>query len=211
MKKILNLMLFGILGYFTFLMVKLTIPYFSFENNVAFLRIKQWIIHNKFWKVAFFIHVVTSCFCLIAGFTQFSNKILRNYPKVHRYIGWLYIVVILCFAAPTGLIMGVYANGGVPSQISFITLSLLWIVTTYIAFYSVLKKDYRRHQRFMIRSYALTLSAITLRAWKVVIVFTLRPHPMDAYILVAWLGWIPNILFAEWYIRKLYKIKTKSI
>ena len=88
----------GILGYFTFLMIKLTIPYFTLEDNVAFLRIKQWIIHNQFWKGAFFIHVFTSCFCLIAGFTQFSNKIKSNYPKVHRYIGWLYIVDVLCFA-----------------------------------------------------------------------------------------------------------------
>lgn len=210
MRKIFNIILLGILGYFTFLMVKLTIPYFTLEDNVAFLRIKQWIIHNQFWKGAFFIHVFTSCFCLIAGFTQFSNKIKSNYPKVHRYIGWLYIVDVLCFAGPTGLIMGFYANGGLTSQFAFITLSVLWIATTYIALHSILKKDYRRHQKFMIRSYALTLSAITLRAWKVLIVFAIRPHPMDAYMLVAWLGWVPNLLFAEWYIRSSFKLKVKK-
>ena len=207
MRKTFHIILLLILGYFTLLMVKLTIPYFSFEENVAFLRIKQWIIHNQFWKSAFFIHVVTSCFCLLAGFTQFSYKIRTQYKIIHRYMGWLYIIIVLFFSAPTGFIMGVYANGGLTSQIAFITLSMLWMISTFIAFYAILNKDYQRHQRFMIRSYVLTLSAITLRAWKVLIVFAIRPHPMDVYMVVAWLGWVPNLLLAEWYI--YYKMKTK--
>jgi hypothetical protein len=54
----------------------------------------------------------------------------------------------------------------------------------------------------MIRSYALTLSAITLRARKYGSVFAFEPPPMDVYRLVAWLGFVPNLLFAEWWIRR---------
>lgn len=212
MQKKLNIVSLVLLGFFTILMIKLTLPYLSFEDDVAFLRIKQWIIHNKFWKAAFFIHVITSCFCLIAGFTQFSNKILSKRPKIHHYLGWLYIVIVLCFSAPSGLIMGVYANGGITSQVAFITLSILWIVTTYNALDTVRKRDFQAHQRFMIRSYALTLSAISLRLWKLLIVSAFRPHPMDAYMVVAWLGWVPNMLIAELYIRKKLSIKfSKNI
>ena len=53
----------------------------------------------------------------------------------------------------------------------------------------------------MIRSYALTLSALTLRAWKWGITNSFELPPMDVYRAVAWLGWVPNLLLAEWIIR----------
>jgi hypothetical protein len=53
----------------------------------------------------------------------------------------------------------------------------------------------------MIRSFALTLSAVTLRLWKLGITNTIDIKPMDAYRIVAWLGWVPNLLIAEMYIR----------
>ena len=191
-----------ILGFFSVLMIRITLPYLAFDDHVAFLRIKQWIIHNPVWKSAFYIHVTTSSFCLIAGFTQFSKTLRTRLPAIHRYAGWLYASVIILFAGPSGFIMSLYANGGLLSQTAFTTLSLLWIFFTIQAFRFVKQGNFMAHRNYMIRSFALTLSAITLRAWKFVIVLAFRPQPMDAYMLVAWLGWVPNLLVAEWYIRK---------
>lgn len=192
-----------LLGFFSYLMITITLPYFAFDDHTAFLRIKQWIIHNPIWKTSFYIHVITSSLCLVAGFTQFSMRFLKKFPRIHRLVGWLYVCVILLLSGPSGLIMSLYANGGILSQTAFTTLSVLWIYFTYRAFYFAKAGNYLEHRNFMIRSYALTLSAITLRAWKFLIVLAIRPQPMDAYMLVAWLGWVPNLLFAEWYIRKV--------
>lgn len=203
MKIYLKTVLLLVLAFFTILMVNITLPYFSFDNQTAFLRIKQWVIHNQTWKIAFYIHVISSCICLFAGFTQFSKKFLQTYPTLHRKLGVIYVAVILLLSGPSGFIMSVYANGGVISQAAFITLSVLWMLFTYLGFYYAKNGDFVSHRKFMIRSFALTLSAITLRAWKFGIVFAFRPPPMDVYMLVAWLGWIPNLLLAEWYIRIL--------
>lgn len=59
----------------------------------------------------------------------------------------------------------------------------------------------------MIRSYALALSAITLRLWKWMYANWVDPemellHPMDLYRIVAWAGWIPNLLLAEALIKR---------
>src|SRR5690606_23443496 len=105
-------------------------------------------------------------------------------------------------SAPSGLIMGYYANGGVISQTAFIILSILWIYTTLMAYRAVRNKDFDRHTKFMIRSYALTLSALTLRLWKPGIARIFEIPPMDLYRLVAWLGWVPNLILAEILIRK---------
>ena len=58
------------------------------------------------------------------------------------------------------------------------------------------------HRKWMMRSYALTLSAITLRLWKWGIVKVFEPRPMDVYRVVAWLGWVLNALVAEYIIRR---------
>lgn len=193
-----------LLLFFTALMVNITLPYFSLDDTTAFLKIKQWVIHNPVWKTAFYVHVFTSSFCLLAGFTQFSSYFLKHYPRLHRLVGMGYVGVILLFAGPSGFIMSVYANGGPLSQLAFILLSALWILFTYLGYHFAKKGEMGKHRQFMIRSFALTLSALTLRAWKFGIVLFFRPQPMDLYMLVAWLGWIPNLLFAEWYIRKIY-------
>lgn len=209
MSTTIKLFLYLTLGYFIILMIQVTYPYFSFDDHTAFLRIKQSLIHNKIWKTAFYIHVISSSVCLFAGFTQFSPNILIKKPALHRAMGIIYISVILLFSGPSGLIMSIYANGGWSSQLAFTLLSILWITFTFQGLNTAKKGDFEAHQKFIIRSYALTLSALTLRAWKLGFAITLRPHPMDLYRVVAWLGWIPNLIIAEWYIRT--QLRKKEI
>jgi hypothetical protein len=64
------------------------------------------------------------------------------------------------------------------------------------------KLDFKSHKNYMIRSYALTLSAITLRAWKFLIMNLFEFPPMDVYRTVAWLGWGLNLIIAEYFIFK---------
>jgi hypothetical protein len=191
-----------VLAFFAFLMIRITLPYLSFETDVAFLRIKQWIIHHDIWWIAFFVHVLTSIFLLTAGFTQFYNPFKNKMGSIHRTMGKLYIIVLLFLSGPAGLVMSLYANGGLFSQTAFTILSVLWIFFTMKAYIAIRNRDFTQHGNFMIRSYALTLSALTLRAWKFLLVLLFQLHPMDAYMLVAWLGWVPNLIIAEYLIRK---------
>ncbi|WP_271769984.1 DUF2306 domain-containing protein [Aquimarina algiphila] len=186
-------------------MLQITLQYFPINFDVAFLRIKQQYIHLTHYKIAFYIHVTFSIFSLFAGFTQFSKKIRTKLPKIHKSIGWIYLVSVLIFAAPSGLILGYYANGGFWSQLAFCILAIGWFWFSLQAFLSIKQKNYRKHQIFMIRSFALTLSAITLRSWKYIIVLAFQPRPMDVYQIVAWLGWVLNLLVAEIIILKHIK------
>ena len=202
LRKALHISLLLLLLIFSGFMIRLTLSYFSFETNVAFLQIKQWVFKeygglvSNIWIVAFYIHVFTSLLALIAGFTQFNRKLLNS--NVHRVIGGVYIVVILLLTGPSGLIMGLLANGGIFSIIAFTLLSVLWWFNTFMAYRTVKQKQYDRHAKYMFRSYALTLSAITLRLWKFTIVnYIYEIPPMDLYRLVAWLGWVPNLVIAE--------------
>jgi len=194
-----------IFGFFCWLMLRITLQYLPIDTDVAFLRIKQEYIGMEHYRVAFFAHVFSAILTLIAGFTQFSTPLRRQYPNLHRYSGWVYAVNVLFVAGPSGLVIGIYANGGWSSQLAFCLLAVLWMIFTGLAIWNIRRGDIPAHRRWMIRSFALTLSAITLRAWKFAIVAAFEPRPMEVYRLVAWLGWVLNLVVAECWIRIIKK------
>ncbi len=207
-KNIVPFLLTGLLAGFSYLMLKITLQYIPVQTDVAFLQIKQSYIGIRPWFICFYIHVYTSMFALLAGFTQFTSRWSLRYRALHRAMGYVYIITVVCISGPASLVMGWYANGGWSSRLAFLLLGILWIGFTAMAWRKALQRDFKAHRHYMIRSYALTLSAISLRAWKVLLVYALHPGPMDIYRVVAWLGWIGNLLVAEWWIKKSSKIRS---
>jgi hypothetical protein len=60
------------------------------------------------------------------------------------------------------------------------------------------KRNFTKHGEWMLRSYALTLSAIMLRSYALLFdVLHIDMHPRNVYITIAWLSWVPNLLVAE--------------
>ncbi len=208
MKKtiLVNSFLLIVLFGFLLLMLQITLYYTDFDMNAGFLRIKQWTFRKypgtlgEIWITSFFIHALTSVFALLAGFTQFQRRFIHN--KWHRHFGIFYIIVVLFLSAPTGLVMSFFANGGISSIIGFIILSFLWIYSTSMAYVKARRQEYVSHAKWMFRSYALCLAAITLRAYKYAYVNWIDPEmdiigPMDLYRIIAWMGWLPNLIVAE--------------
>lgn len=208
-KNIFGITALILLAFFSFLMLRIIFIYIPVKNDAGFLQLKQEYIHITEWRVAFFTHVFTSILVLVAGFTQFSKKFLKQQPNLHRTVGYIYVINILMVTGPSGLLMSFYANGGVSSQTAFVLLSVLWMGFTAMALYKAIKKDFTAHRIFMIRSFALTLSAITLRCWKVLLVNFTDIQPMDRYRIIAWLGWTLNLIIAEWIIYKYFNRKKQ--
>lgn len=206
--KVIKITLLIFYCYFAYLLLLITLQYLPLNFEVTFLKLKREEVKLGYYNIAFFTHVYTSVFLLIFGILQFSKRLRKNRPKIHKLIGKLYILIILLVSGPSSLIMGFHANGGIISKISFIILSILWILFTYLSLYYAKKLNFIKHQKFAIRSFALTLSAISLRLFKFIIVFLWHPLPMDTYRIVSWLGWLFNLLVAEIII--LYFIKNKT-
>src|SRR5882724_2925884 len=179
------------LAFFTFLMIRLTLPYTAMRNGVSFLHSKQRVYHLGYWRISFYTHVFTSCLVLIAGFTQFNPWLLARRPGVHRFMGWIYLVIVTVVSGPAAFFMALYANGGWAARMSFTFLAVLWIGCTIYAGYAAVRRRFFLHGAFMIRSYALTLSAITLRLYTYLLdLTTLNISPREIYILTAWLSWV---------------------
>lgn len=200
-----NLGTFLVLAYASYLLILLSLPYIDGESHTDFLRSKQLIYHIKWWRYSFYIHVFTSPLVIVAGILQFNRWILRNWPKVHRVSGYVYTITVLFITGPAAFLMSLWANGGRISQVSFSTLSVLWILFTYIAYRKIRKGNIRSHLIWNMRSFALTLSAVTLRLY-VYLFNSYGPDmgQLETYILVSYLSWIPNLLIVELLIKLKY-------
>ena len=187
-----------ILGlYFTALMTLITLPYSSFEYDVDFLLSKQTVLHITAWRYSFYLHIFFSIPVLLIGFLQVSSFLLKHSKVIHRWLGKAYAYIVLLISAPSGFIMAIYANGGIAAKISFLSIAVLWWWFTYYAVRQAMDGNLLKHRAFMYRSFALTLSAITLRCYVLLIPQFYHLRGDQLYVLVAWLSWLPNLVVAE--------------
>jgi hypothetical protein len=179
-------------------MVTKVLPYMTFERAINFLGTKtDAVLDRSYFMWAFYVHITSSIAVMGGGIVQFFPFLLRGYPQVHRFIGKIYIGSILLMAAPSGLILAAFANGGLPSKVGFTLQCLVWWWITFVAWQEVMKKRYLKHSEMMLRSYAVTLAAMSLRVESYVMYYLFETKPIETYLTVTWLSWVGNLLIAE--------------
>ena len=158
------------------------------------------VLNNPAWNYFFYQHITLGGLALITGWIQFSQKFRQRYMQAHRIIGKVY--VLACWlSGMAGLYLAFYATGGWMAALGFGCLAIAWLISTTMAFVAIRQKRVTDHKHWMIRSYALTFAAVTLRLW-LPLSFVLSLNFIVAYTMIAWLCWVPNLLVAEWLVRR---------
>ncbi|MFV2092116.1 MAG: DUF2306 domain-containing protein [Hyphomicrobiales bacterium] len=152
-------------------------------------------------RMMFYVHVIASPVALAILPFQISAKLRHRRPYLHRWLGRTYIVMAI-LGGISGLSIGFNATGGPVAQTGFVLLSLLWLGATARGFMLIRAGRVVDHRAWMIRSAALALAAVTLRIW--LPLQLVAGIPFDtAYPIVAWAAWVPNLLVAEYLLRRL--------
>src|ERR1700744_4603117 len=113
--------------FLSYLMLLITLQYIPARTDVAFLRVKEDVVEMLHYRIAFFAHVYTGMFVLLAGMLQFPRYVRQRFPSLHRWSGRIYAYLIILITGPAGFIMGIYGNGGWISRSAFCLLAVLWI------------------------------------------------------------------------------------
>ena len=148
-------------------------------------------------RVGILVHIFASVLALGLGPFQFSTRLRTSRPALHRWLGRLYLGIGVLVGGMAGLAMAAHAFGGPIARLGFAGLALAWLVTGNCAYRAIRAGNVALHRRWMVRNFALTFAAVTLRLW--------LPASMvsgiafeAAYPVVAWLCWVPNLVLAEW-------------
>lgn len=184
---------------FAIVMITMVLPYLSFERAINFLGTKSDAVLDKdYFMWAFYIHITSSIFSLVGGVFQFFPAILRgNFSRLHHWIGKIYVLTILVLAAPSGFILALYANGGLAAKVGFSMQCVVWWLTTWAAWREIERKNWVAHSDMMIRSFAVTLAAMSLRTESYAMYYFFQTKPMETYLTVVWASWVGNLFIAE--------------
>lgn len=148
-------------------------------------------------RIALVVHGTGGALALALGPFQFVEGLRRRLASWHRASGRLYLACILV-AGTTGLWLAFHTPGGVPATSGFFLLAVLWLATGALALRAARKRDYAAHRTWMMRSYALTFAAVTLRILLGSGVAAMGLPFNQVYAMAAWASWVINLLFVEW-------------
>lgn len=159
---------------------------------------------------ALYAHIVGGAVALVAGPLQFWRGLRTRLPRLHRWTGRVYLAGV-GVGGLAGLVIAPSSPAGYVGLFGFGTLAVLWLLTAWRAYRAIRRGDVPSHRAWMIRNYALTYAAVTLRLWLPLLLLTplVLGQPWgfdtafaDAYAAVPFLSWLPNLVVAERLIRR---------
>ncbi len=181
------------------LIVAATLPYYGGGLDHAFLVEKGPPAREPLWRAAFYLHITGAMACLVTGPLLFWPWLRRRSLAAHRLLGRTYVLAVLVWAAPAGLVLSLHAKGGAWGRSCFTILALAWFLTTAAGFIAVRRRHMQAHVEWMIRSYSLALSAVTFRVFQLVLAAAgVADEPN--YIASLWLSLAASIVLAEGWI-----------
>jgi uncharacterized membrane protein len=161
----------------------------------AFARTGVLIVHASFASIA-----------LILGAFQFFPRLRARWPAWHRRAGTVYVAACLV-GGVAGLGLAAGTSSGPVAMAGFGLLGVLWIGFTANAWRLARAGDFARHRRWMIRGYALTFAAVTLRLYLAAALAS-SLDGLAAYRAISFLCWVPNLIVAELWLRRDGAVRT---
>lgn len=156
-------------------------------------------------------HITAGGGSLISGIVQFWPK-LRNFSwKLHRAVGYLYLLAVLT-SSVSALVLASTTSYEVNWAYAF-TLQVwasVWISATFVAFYTAVKKQFKLHKEWMIRSYIVTVAFLLSGfAYKIPYIQGLGSFE-EVTVPLFWMGWSVPLYTYEIIRSRGIKTRTNS-
>jgi uncharacterized membrane protein len=149
--------------------------------------------------LAAFAHFTGGAIALVAGAFQLNSRLRTRFIGVHRWLGRFYVLAVVG-GGIAAFALALQSSAGPIARAGFGLLAVCWMGSTLNAYRHIRQGNLSTHRSWMIRSYALTLAAVTLRLYLPASLLAGFPFAV-AYPAISWLCWVPNLLIAEWFVR----------
>ena len=185
------------------------LTFINANPNIGLLSSKSnELLNSPLWNLSFYTHISLAGIALLIGWLLFLKKLRAEYLHLHRLIGKIYIISVL-LSSLAGYYIAYHATGGIYAVYGFSGMSTAWLLTTIIAYKAIRAGDIKKHERWMIRSYAVTFTGVTFRLWLPFLKFACQMDFLEAYPISSWVSWMANLVVAELIIRRQFRKKEK--
>ncbi len=148
--------------------------------------------------IAVSVHLAGGIVAIVLGALQVNSRLRSRFLSAHRWAGRAYVIAVLAGGA-AGFTLALSSFGGLVTHFGFGLMAVCWVTTTLNAYRHIRRGDLIAHRAWMLRSYALTLAAVTLRVY--IPLSQIAGIEFEAaYQVISWLCWVPNILVVEWFV-----------
>ncbi len=170
---------------------------------------KRGFFDSKIWFIG---HILGASASLLLGPLQFWERVRNKYLKYHRIGGKIFIVGSLIASICAFRLNLMYDCK--PCRVSLGILSILWLITTFIAWWAILHKNIKAHRQFMVRSYTAALAFVFIRLFPLIgykNMFPFLETQMERRTTAEWLCWVIPMLIVEIYLVWWPLIITKKV
>ncbi len=173
----------------------------SYRYLVPGVVLAPLVVGNPFLVPWLTVHAAAAATALLVAPLQFRSRLRARWPKLHRVLGRVYVTGCLA-GGVTGLLLALGSTSGPAATLGFGALAVVWFYATARAWRLAVRRELAVHREWMIRSFALTFAAVTVRLYlQVSQMLPVEVSVVDAYRAIAFLSWIPNLIVAELYLR----------
>jgi uncharacterized membrane protein YozB (DUF420 family) len=184
----------GLLG-----LALLGIAWFLVTDAAVYLNYSPGKYTDYYWprRIGLIFHVGASTAALTVGLVQLWLGLSARNWAFHRVLGRIYLI-----AVSVGVCASAYMAATIPPGMSWyvsglVGLGLAWAVTTYFGYRFIRQGKLELHRAWMIRSYVVTFSFVTLRVIAAIIAWLGIMTYDDATTPAAWLCWVLPLLLLE--------------
>ena len=179
--------------------LSVAIALFSYRYVVNIGPLGPEVMANLFARPWLATHALGASTALLVGAFQLLPA-LRRRRALHRWLGRVYASACILGGA-AGFVLACGTTAGPIAGLGFGLLAPIWIYTTAQGWLTAKAGDHQAHRRWMIRSFALTFAAVTLRLYLPIGLIAGLTFE-QIYVATAWISWLPNLLVVELWLRR---------
>ncbi|MFD6138241.1 DUF2306 domain-containing protein [Promicromonospora sp. NPDC060271] len=167
-------------------------------------------------------HIFAGSIMLSAGVLQLWPWLRAHHPHVHRWSGRVYVASAIPTAV-AALVVAQFPSAGVAQQVANTVMGTLLLTFTLLGYRAVRQRRFADHREWMVRSTALAFSIVANRFWSTFLIAVYVPGALTdpnigfgspeiegAAIASAWMSFVANLLFAEWWLHRKPKKRGRA-
>lgn len=160
--------------------------------------------YGRFWPhmPIMAAHILGGTVAVLVGPLQFWERLRRSRPRLHRMVGYSYLLAV-AFGAASAFYMSfdIELTRTVGFAVGLFCLAVCWSGTALLGWFAAAGRDFTLHRQMLAQNYALTLSFVVSRwLFDLPIAFVQDMGPMR-YITMGWVSWVMPFALTGFYMQ----------